>query len=189
MSRQIVLVKHAQPVLDDLEPAREWLLGGEGEAQSSRLAASLRRFAPFHLVSSAEPKAFRTCEIVASQLGIAMTPVEGLREIDRPVLPIVSVEEHQRWNAQIFRQFEERVVGAESAREALDRFSAAVLEELRQAGEGNLVVVAHGAVISLFVAAHNDVDAFELWKKLRCPSFAVLETPSLTLVEVVAVAR
>jgi broad specificity phosphatase PhoE len=94
--------------------------------------------------------------------------------------------EHEGLNARIFTEFDQRVLGRESAREAKERFTAAMLRELQGTDEENLVVVAHGTVISLFVSAHNSVDSFELWKRLQCPSFVVLERPSLALVEVVA---
>ena len=64
---------------------------------------------------------------------------------------------------------------AESGRDALTRFSAAVVTELAQTDAPNLVAITHGTVISLFVAAHNDIDGFELWKQLACPSFVVLK--------------
>jgi len=185
MPRRIVLVKHGQPVLDASKPAREWLLAKEGEAQSKRLASALRAFIPFRLVTSPERKALRTCEIVASELGVPMTVAKDLREFDRPALPIMPPAEHERLNAQIFADLGQRVIGAESGREALDRFAAAVLGELQRTKSGNLVAITHGTVISLLVGGHNEMDAFALWKRLRCPSYVVLDAPSLALVEVV----
>ena len=38
---RVVLVKHAQPLLDATKPARDWDLAVEGEEQSKRLGASL----------------------------------------------------------------------------------------------------------------------------------------------------
>jgi probable phosphoglycerate mutase len=183
IARKIVLAKHAQPLLDPLKPARDWLLADEGEAQALRLATALQPFAPFRLVTSPEPKAYRTCEIVAEKLRVPMTPVSGLKEIDRPVLPIVPAAEHERLNARIFANLDQKVIGEESGREALDRFTTAVLGELRAAKEQNLVAVGHGTVISLFVGEHNGIEAFALWKRLRCPSFVVLDGVSLRLID------
>lgn len=185
MSLCIVLVKHAQPVLDPSVPPREWRLADEGEAQARRLANFLQRFVPLELVCSPEPKATRTCEIVASELGAPFTVVEGLREFDRPVLPVMTADEHERVNAALFREFDRRVIGEESAAEALERFSKALLGQLERAGDANLVVISHGTVIWLLVGAHNEVNAFELWRRLRCPAAVVLAFPSLDLVEVV----
>ena len=79
-SRRLILVKHAQPVLDPAVPSREWRLTREGEEQSQRLAGRLRTFLPFTLVSSPEPKATRTAEIVAGTLGITSAVVDLLSD-------------------------------------------------------------------------------------------------------------
>ena len=181
----MVLVKHAQPVLDGTKPAREWGLTAKGEEQAKRLGAALRPFIPCHLVSSPEPKALRTCEIVADELDASMRVVEGLREIDRPVLPIMPASEHEQLNARIFTEFEHRVMGRESAQEARQRFGDAVTTEALRTEANDLIVVAHGTVISLFVSEHNDVDSFGLWRRLQCPSFVVLENSSFRLLDVV----
>jgi broad specificity phosphatase PhoE len=183
----VVLVKHAQPVLDPTRPPCEWRLGEDGEAQARRLALRLRRFLPFHLVSSPEPKARRTMEIVAADLHVeTKKTVEGLRELDRAALPIMSVEDHRSLNARVFAELDMPVVGAESARTARDRFAAAVRAEVAAHPRENAVIIAHGTVISLLVAAANDrVDAFELWTRLRCPSLVVLDGSTLALREVV----
>ena len=185
-STALVLVKHARPVLDPSKPAKEWRLAAEGELQSKRLASRLRAFAPLRLVASPEPKASRTGQLVAAELGLQVSSVEGLRELDRPVLSLMSKAEYERKNAAIFADLDRRILGAESGRNALDRFSAAVGAELAWTEAQSLVVITHGTVISLIVGAHNEIDAFELWRKLACPSFVVLEVPSFSLREVMA---
>jgi broad specificity phosphatase PhoE len=184
--RRVVLVKHALPMLDESRPPREWPLARDGEQQSKRLASALRRFASLRLVTSPEPNARRTGEIVAAELALPFTAVEGLQEIDRPALPILPASEHERINARIFTECDRAVIGRESARDAGRRFANAVFNELQRMNEDTLVVVAHGTVISLLVSAYNPVDAFALWKRLQCPSFVVLDAPSLALLEVVA---
>jgi hypothetical protein len=39
-------------------------------------------------------------------------------------------------------------------------------------------------VIALFVAAHNQVDAFWLWQRLSCPSLVLLSIPDGALLDV-----
>lgn len=94
--------------------------------------------------------------------------------------------ELERVVAPIFGDLQRRVLGAESGQEALTRFSAAVGAELAQTHAPTLVAITHGTVISLFVAAHNDIDGFELWKQLACSSFVVLDVPSFSLREIVS---
>jgi broad specificity phosphatase PhoE len=170
-----VLVKHAQPVLEEARPPRDWRLSPEGEAQAERLAEELRRFLPFRLIASPEPKAAQTCGIVAERLGLAATFDEGFRELDRPAQPILSPEDHAALNERLFVEFDRAVAGIESARSALDRFSVAV-ERALATSAGSIVVITHGTVIALFVASTNpSIDAFELWNQLRCPSYVVLD--------------
>jgi broad specificity phosphatase PhoE len=186
MSRQLVLVKHALPVLDGAKLPREWILADEGENQARRLALTLRRFLPFGVLSSPEPKALRTAELLALELGATVRPVVGLEEFDRPALPLMSAEEYDRLNAEIFARPTEMVLGRETASEAVARFTAALMGQVSGDGADNVVVVAHGTVISLFVGQHNAVAPYDLWKRLQCPSFVVLWLPSLVLGEVVS---
>jgi broad specificity phosphatase PhoE len=180
-ARRLVLVKHAQPVLDSAVPARFWRLGPEGEEQSHRLAETLEQFLPLALVCSSEPKASRTAEIVAAHLGVRMRTIDGLEELDRPSLPLMSAEEHERFNASIFLERSRAVLGTESADQALARFSAAMATAIDETPhDHNLVVIAHGTVISLFVSKYKVVDSFELWKTLRCASFVELALPSFS---------
>jgi broad specificity phosphatase PhoE len=179
-------VKHAQPVLDPSRPAREWTLGRDGEEQAAGLAEMLRSYLPFDLVSSLEPKARRTSEIVADKLGLATVAVKGLGELDRPALPILSRQDHEALNARVFLERDRAVIGAESAASALDRFKRALSGLLDRTPPPNVVVITHGTVIALLVADANPaVDAFTLWKRLQCASFVVLERASLELREVV----
>lgn len=184
MTQHLVLVKHALPVPDTSRPAREWLLGEEGEIQALRIADALKRFAPFRLVSSTEPKAARTAEIVAREVGIDFTEIEGLREIDRPKLPWMGDEEHAAFNKQLFVNFDEAVVGAESARDAVARFEDALMSVTGESDGTNVVAIAHGTVISLLAAKHNpEIDGFDLWRKLRCSDFVVLSMTDFTIVQ------
>jgi broad specificity phosphatase PhoE len=183
VSSLLVLVKHSQPVLDASVPAREWQLSQVGEGQAVQLAERLRQYLPFRLLTSIEPKAYRTCEIISEVLGLPMSQVGDLHEIDRRALPIVSSEVHEEMNAPIFTDVDKPVLGSESARDALERFRAAVHREASATVAKNLVIVSHGTVISLFSAAYNDFDAFTLWKNLECASFVVLTIPSMAVVE------
>ena len=178
MVTQLVLVKHALPVLDASTPARHWRLGPEGEAQARGLAQKLETRMPFRLACSSEPKAMRTAEIVAAHLGVPPAIVEPrLDEFDRPPLPLMPREEHERLNQPIFRDLDAVYLGKESGAGALARFTAGLDAALDACTAQTLVVVTHGTVMSLWVAAHNDIDAFALWKRLPCASFVVLARP------------
>jgi broad specificity phosphatase PhoE len=170
-----VLVKHAQPVLDPEAPPREWQLSAEGEAQSVALAERLRAFLPFALVSSKEPKATATAAIVSAALGVPHQVMDGLEEFDRPPMPILSAEEHDRVNAMLFEKRDVPVLGRESAHAALARFDAAITSAFETTdSSSNLVVIAHGTVIALFVEHHTGREAVEVWRGLRCADYVTV---------------
>jgi broad specificity phosphatase PhoE len=181
----VVLVKHALPELEAGVAPRHWTLGRRGEEGARRLALELRRFGPCRLEHSPEPKARRSAELVALELGIERHERGGFEEIDRPAQPILSRAEHAAHNAGLFAQPARAVVGNESAEQALARFESALAAALLDTPAGEpLVVVTHGTVIALLVAAHNPVDGFALWQRLQCPSFVVLLAAGYRLCEV-----
>jgi broad specificity phosphatase PhoE len=58
---------------------------------------------------------------------------------------------------------------------------------LRGTPAGNVIVIAHGTVIALFVAYCTSLPVLPLWRRLGLPSFVVLTLPGFGLVvEVVA---
>jgi len=183
MPRYIVLVKHAQPILDATVAPSHWQLSPEGEDQATRLAQRLAEFMPLSLACSRELKARRTAEIAAGELGVSVRVIEGLEEFDRPALPLMPPAEHEQLNARIFDDLSSAAIGDESGAHALARFRAGVITALDGVPiTDNLVIVSHGTVISLLVAAHNHIDPMTLWKRLTCPSFVVLTLPDFGLV-------
>lgn len=67
--------------------------------------------------------------------------------------------------------------------QARERFTAAVQAILAERPEGNVVIVAHGTVLTLFVAHHTGVAPLPFWQRLGLPSFVVLSLPELALLE------
>jgi broad specificity phosphatase PhoE len=178
----VVLAKHGTPGLDHTAPAREWALSRRGEADALLLADRLKPYAPFQLVSSCEPKARRTAELVAAALQMTLRVVDDLREIDRPVLPIMEPARHRAVNRPIFVDPDRAVLGSESASAAANRFMVAILLEAERCAPAHLVAISHGTVIALLVALHNAVDGFHFWSEFGCGEFVVLEFPSFRLV-------
>lgn len=184
MDRRLVLVKHALPELQAGVAPRHWQLGADGQAGAKRLSMALAALRPLRLEHSLEPKAAQTAERVALELGVARHGRPGFEEIDRGPQPILQREAHVAFNARLFTDPTRAVVGTESAESALARFEAAIEAALEDTGPTeNLVVITHGTVIALFVAAHDAVDAFTLWQRLSCPAFVVLGVPGYALLE------
>ncbi len=183
--RKLILVKHSLPDVDPSQPASRWPLSDEGRARCLPLADRLAQYQPAHLAASSEPKAVATAEIVAERLGIRLEVVEGLHEHDRSNEPFVEAEEFRAAVASFFDRPDELVMGRETASQAQMRFGDAVQRLLIGHTTGNVVVVAHGTVISLYVARHAGVEPLPLWRRLGLPSFVVLSLPDLGMIDVI----
>jgi broad specificity phosphatase PhoE len=77
-----------------------------------------------------------------------------------------------------------REFGNESADEARRRFEEALVPLIDNC-RGDLVVVTHGTVLTLMVAAKNRIEPFPFWKQLRMPSAVSLRLPDMTLEDIV----
>jgi broad specificity phosphatase PhoE len=165
----LLLVRHSLPELDPSVPAEEWSLSEEGRRRCGPLAERLAACRPEVLLSSTEPKARETAELVVPALGLDVEFSEGLRETARRTVPWLEREELERGIRELFERPDEVVYGEETATAALARFEAAV--------EGRpepVVVVTHGTVLSLYVAAKTGRDPFELWRSLELPDVVEL---------------
>lgn len=179
----VVLVRHARPVLRAGVPAREWKLDDGAAAAcralatevEARLAAAGRRVT--RLWSSTEPKAVGTAEALGDAWGLAPEGTHpGLDEHRRGPLPIVDDVAWRETVGRMFAEPDELVLGEETASEALARFAAA-MAEVAAAGEGGLsAVVTHATVMTLLLAAPNGLEPLQFWGSLRLPDALFLSS-------------
>ncbi|HET7856663.1 MAG TPA: histidine phosphatase family protein [Gaiellaceae bacterium] len=160
----MLLVRHSAPHLDPSVPSEEWRLSEEGRLRCRALADRLAEHRPRALVSSTEPKARETAELIAPTLGLDVQLLDGLRESARRTVGWLGPDEIDGGIRELFERRDEVVFGEESASSALARFEAAV-DPLPDAS----VVVTHGTVLSLYVAARTGRDPYELWRSLDLP--------------------
>ena len=184
--RKLILIRHSLPVISSEQPASLWQLSEEGRRRCKRLAELLAPHRPSAIVTSTEPKAIETGQIVGKRMGIPVEAAPDLHEHERPGTDLDTVERFQANVARLLEHPGESVFGAETGDEARERFSAAVESVVRQHPGGNLSIVSHGTVITLFVARAAGIEPVPFWRKLGLPAFVVLSYPSLALLDVVA---
>jgi broad specificity phosphatase PhoE len=160
----LLLVRHSAPELDPSVPSEEWRLSEEGRRRCEPLAERIADYQPQMLVSSPEPKARETAELIAPSLGLEVQLDDGLRETARRTVGWLAREQIELGIKALIERPDQVVYGEESANAALARFEAAVAGLPDRA-----VVVTHGTVISLYVAAKTGTDPFELWRSLELP--------------------
>lgn len=185
--KPLLLVKHSLPDMQADLPAREWVLSAEGRNRAERLAKLLEQYRPEAVISSVEPKAFQTAEVIAKGLSLSVHVFDGLHEHDRSNAPFYSPEEFQSLVREFFARPAELVFGAETAVQALGRFQAAVQTVRGHFPDQTITLVAHGTVIALFVEDLTRCNGYELWCQLGLPALVVLDVESRHLLETIPV--
>jgi 2,3-bisphosphoglycerate-dependent phosphoglycerate mutase len=169
----LILVKHAMPAIDPARPSAEWPLSEEGRAAACALAEKVRTLAPQRLAASTEPKAEETALAMAQVLGLPVTLDPSFVEHRRPEADYGTREAFEAKVMALFDRPAERVFGAESADEAHARFTTALT--VHRMDPSPLIVVAHGTVITLWVAHRFGIAPFAFWKSLTLPCAVVIE--------------
>ncbi len=183
--KNIILVKHSIPEIVSTVPAKEWRLSQSGQIRCVALAEKLESFSPDVIISSIEPKAIETAQIITEKFNKQFSMADGLQEHDRTSVGLLEKREFESKVKDFFDKPEILVFGRETASQALARFSKALSFIEAAYPDKNIVIVAHGTVITLFVSRFNTVEAFSFWKNLDLPSFVVLSLPSHKLVKLV----
>jgi broad specificity phosphatase PhoE len=160
--KPLILIKHSLPEILDGIPAREWKLSEEGRIRARKLAEQLKEYEPDVILSSLEPKAQETAEILAEYFGLKNQTFEALHEHDRSQSPFYGKEEFQALVQKFFAQPDELIFGSETAIQALGRFEQAVQSILNAHHDKTIFIVAHGTIISLFVSKMTACDGYAL---------------------------
>jgi broad specificity phosphatase PhoE len=181
-ARNLILVRHSMPEIDTGVPANQWRLSDEGRRRCDELAKRLEAYEPQIIVTSLEPKAMETGQIVANALGLPVEAAPNLHEHERPrVEPFGTREQFQARVGCLFEHPGELIFGNETADEAHGRFADAIANILEAHPSGNLAVVTHGTVLTLFVARVAGLDPVPFWKQLGLPAFVALSLPGMTV--------
>lgn len=175
--RKLILIKHARPQVDPNVSSEHWKLSEEGRAACQPLAQDLRGYDFASIVSSSEPKALETAQIIGQVLSKPVRTANDLFEHDRSNVPHMDTRDFISLVAHFFKEPDALVLGIETADEAYERFAAAV-DEVIQQEQGDVAIVTHGTVISLFAERRAKQDPFALWRRMGLPSFTVFEMPS-----------
>lgn len=175
--RRLHLIKHGAPRIDPALPSHAWSLSEVGRAQAQHAADALRAADLAVVVSSEEPKARETAEVLAAALGLPSQVMLGLHEQLRYSAP--HVDSHDAFRARVqavLARPGERSFGDETGDAAHARFRTAV-EAVMRVHAGNVAIVAHGTVMALLVARARGDDPVALWCSLSDLSVLTLPWP------------
>jgi broad specificity phosphatase PhoE len=181
----IILIRHSQPEIKPNIPSKEWKLSEHGRKRCVSLAERIKIYQPIEVVTSREQKAIQTGRILAHILKIPTTSAAGLHEHERKDMGIFSQISFETKLKQFFEHPSKLVFGQETAEQALRRFSAAITDIADHRPTGNVAIVAHGTVISLWVTSIIGGNPFAFWKQLGLPAFVVFSKHNLEFLEFV----
>lgn len=164
----VVLVRHARPVVIPDLPAAEWALHPDAHGAAGTLGRHLVGVASA-VAASSERKAIETA--TALDLGDVVVDA-GLVEVGKPWYP----EAGDHHAAAALYLAGERLAGWEPVDEVLDRFGAALAAVTATSatsttsGGTATAVVTHGTVMTLWLQSTVGlVDPYRFWLDLRMP--------------------
>lgn len=171
---KLFLVRHARPIIDPHVPVAEWQLDPQGGTELERLASLPSLASAVRIVASTEPKALHTAEAIRATVGLP--EVQSYADLGE-VYKAGFVQDHDATMARLFAEPDRSVLpGWESAAAALNRFRSCLNERLAET-DGDLIVIAHGTVISLYLADLLGQERVDL------AAWAAISFPDLTVVD------
>lgn len=186
--QRLILVRHSLPEKIVDVPAREWSLSAEGKQRSHVLADKLADFQPGIIAASTEPKAIETAQIIAQKFNKPVEIFAGLNEHDRSNFGFVQEKKFLETLEAFFATPDKLVMGLETATEAFKRFQQAVENIIAKTPDGDVMIVSHGTVMTLFIASCTNQAAFQFWRQLEQPMAIALPLPELNSLEIITFA-
>jgi broad specificity phosphatase PhoE len=154
--------------------AREWPLSDEGRRACEEFAGRLAEYHVTAMLSSPESKARETAAILAAQLGLTPGEDADLNEQRRENVPYLSRLDFEARIQRLFAEPDALVFGQETATRAYTRFAGAVERALAAHPAGDVALVTHGTVMTLYAERHAGVEPFAFWQALTMPDLIAL---------------
>ena len=151
--RALRYITHPQVAVDPGTPVTRWALSAVGRHRAEAMCrqpwvAGIRR-----LVSSDEVKAVQTAEVISRHVGVHVEVRAGIGENDRSATGFVPPDRFEVLADRFFAAPEESVEGWERAVDAQARIAAGLADLLADEAGGDVAVVGHGAVGTLWWCA------------------------------------
>ena len=180
----MLFIRHSAVQIDAAKSAREWPLSADGRSRARLLAPQLIPHNPTRIVTSDEPKAHETGQIIADALGLPCQTAFNLHEHDRQGAPFfTSKEAFETAVARFFLNPDTLVFGRETANQALERFDTAVHHLIATYPSDTLAIVTHGTVLTLFLSHYNQFPTFPFWQTLQLPDAFAVTLPDMRLIQ------
>lgn len=152
MNNTFYFLRHAETKVDKNTPVSKWVLSEYGEKQAEQ-RASEGIFDDVDVVfSSAEGKAYQTAKPIADKIGMSITQLKEIDELDRDKGEFLSSEDYEHKIKYCLEYSKESVNNRETAEHALIRFENKIDELDRDYENKKILVVGHGFTINMYFA-------------------------------------
>lgn len=165
--KRIYLVRHCEAVGQDAQA----VLTEEGKQQAEDLADFFQNKNIEYIISSPFLRTMNTIK------PFSMLIQQKINIEDRLQERILSTSHLENWMELLERTYTDydlKFEGGESSNEALNR-GMIVIQEMIARPEETIVIVTHGALMSLLIKQYNKEFGFEDWKSLSNPDIYKLE--------------
>ena len=126
------------------------------------------------ILSSAEKKARETAAILAANLGLTPGEDADLNEHRRENVPFLGRPDFEAAIRRLFAEPDTLVFGQETATQAYTRFAGAAQRALAAHPTGDVALVTHGTVMTLYAERHAGIEPFAFWQALKMPDLLAL---------------
>ena len=175
--RTLILVRHSESKLQENLPPQEWRLTSRGRRLCSPLASKVAMHSPNLILTSEEIKARETGKILAEFLDVDCMTAQGLHEHLREKGEILDLDTWFNKISEFFQNPNQLVFGLETANQARERFIDSIHAVMEQHQGGNVAVVTHGTVMSLYYQELSGKDPYKFWRQLGLPAFYTVSWP------------
>ena len=169
--RQLYLIRHASPIIQPGDPARDWPLSERGITEAQTMAGAAADWGIEALYCSSEAKARGTALIIGDAIGLAPGVVDAFDELKMADW-IGNADEFNEAVRAILEGDTPR--GAESRDDAARRFADGV--SIVAGGPMPAAIVSHGRILTAYLAQHRTLESpFDYWRSIPMPGWTRLD--------------
>ena len=169
---RFILIRHGQTEWNRMERFRgraELALDDTGIRQAEAAAERLSGWQIVAVYSSPLRRALMTAQVLASRLGLAVQPLDGLIDIDFGDWQGLSGKEAAAQDGYLYRQWlerphEVRFPHGESLQDVRQRITAAIDSLVKNHGEQTVVLVSHNVVCRVLLCVVLGLDNSHFWQ-------------------------
>lgn len=152
MNNTFYFLRHAEAKIDSNITISNWSLSDKGEKQAQQRTEEGIFDEVEIIFSSNEKKAYQTAQPIAKKLGISITQVSELDELNRDKGNFLSSSDYEKSIEYCLKHKTESVNNWETSQHALGRFEKKINEINRQYKNKKILIVGHGFTINMYFA-------------------------------------